>query len=212
MRLHLPLSRRSVLAGSVALGATALTGIKTATASGVDLETAMAPRFLGDEDAPLTITEFFSLGCPHCRTFHEETLPLLKKEYIDTGKIRMEFRDYPLGVKAMAAAMITRCAPPERYHGLVTLMFRSQNKWARVENSLPPLMKVAKFGGLSEQDVEACLNNSELLDAIRTRAEADRTEFGIESTPTFIVGPDNRKLVGAQSPETFREVIDEELG
>lgn len=172
----------------------------------------MSRRFLGDENAPLKMIEFFSLGCPHCRTFHEESLPVIKEEFIDTGKVQIEFRDYPLGIKATAAAMITRCAPPDRYHGLVTLMFRSQAKWAQVENSLPPLKTVAKFGGLSGDDVEACLNNSALLSAIRTRAEADQSEYGVESTPTFIIGPDRRKLVGANSPDVFRDVLNEELG
>ena len=212
MRLHLPFNRRTFLGGAAAFGAWPLLGSAPARAAVASLEEAMSLRFMGDESAPLTMIEFFSLGCSHCRRFHEETFPIIKKEYIDTGKLRMEFRDYPLGVKATAASMITRCAPPERYHGLVSLMFRSQDKWAGVENSLPPLKTVAKFGGLSGEDVEACLQNGELLNAIRERAAADQAEYEVDSTPTFIIGENRRKVLGAQPADTFRQVLDEELG
>lgn len=215
MRLNMPqvlkLTRRSFMAGAGALGALAATGARPLEAAEFSLEKAMERKFVGDENAPLNMLEFFSLGCPHCRNFHADVLPTIKKEFVDTGKVRIELRDYPLGVKATAASMITRCAPPERYHGLVELMFRSQAKWAQVNDSLPPLKQVAKFGGLSGEDVEACLNNVELLEAIRTRAEADSAEYGIEATPTFIIGENRRKIEGSGSVEIFRAALNEEL-
>lgn len=212
MRPNMLLSRRTFVAGSVAFGAYGLAGSALAQSAPFDLEEAMKRRFIGDQSAPVNMIEFFSLGCPACRLFHEQVFPAIRKEFIDTGKVRMEFRDYPFGVKATAAAMIARCAPPKRYHGLVELMLRSQPKWASVSDSLPVLKQIARIAGLSGADVEACLGNVELMEAIRTQAEADREEYDIEATPTFIIGKDSRKIQGAGTPELFREMLSEELG
>jgi len=204
----MPINRRTFVAGTAALGAASLIGSRPADAAILSVEEAMERRYIGSEDAPVNIMEFFSLGCPHCRAFHEETLPILKQEYIDTGKVRFEFRDYPLGIKATAAAMITRCAPANRYTGLVELMFRSQAQWAQVNDTLPPLKQVAKFGGLSGEDVDACLNKSDLLEAMRTRAESDSEEYDINSTPSFYIVESEQKIEGAQPVEAFRQAID----
>lgn len=211
MRLHMPINRRSFVAGSAALGALTLTGSRPAKAEILSLENAMERRFIGAEDAPINVMEFFSLGCPHCARFHAEVFPILKEEYIDTGKVRFEYRDFPLGIKATAASMITRCAPQERYAGLVELMLRSQAKWARVDDTLPPLKQVAKFGGLSGDDVDACLSSQELLEQIRTRAEDDSTEYDINATPSFYIVESKQKIEGAGSPDIFREAFDAAL-
>jgi len=123
--------------------------LQPATAEVLDTDAALADRVLGDDNAPLTIIEYSSLGCPHCMAFHRDTFPMVKKDYIDTGKVRLIFRDYPLGARAMAAAMIARCAPEERYFGMVNLFFLKQDEWSHAEDAMAALGKVAKFGGMT---------------------------------------------------------------
>mgnify|MGYP002629894118 FL=1 len=183
-----------------------------AVAGILDTEAALADRILGDENAPLTIIEYSSLGCPHCKAFHSDTFPMIKKEFIDTGKVRMIYRDYPLGARAMAAAMIARCAPAPRYFGMIELFFDKQQEWSQAEDALAALSKVAKFGGMSGDDVAECLKNQALLDGIRGRAEDAKFDFEIAATPSFLVGgEDGQKIEGALSAEDFRDVIQKAL-
>ena len=89
-------------------------------------------RVLGKPDAPITIVEYGSLSCPHCAHFATEVLPQLQKEWIDTGKAKLVFRDFPLDKMALRAEMVARCAPPDRYFGLIDLMFANQEKWVQI--------------------------------------------------------------------------------
>lgn len=178
------------------------------------LETSIAleERSLGDPNAPLTIYEYSSLGCPHCKAFHDNTLPMVMEEYIDTGKVRLVYRDFPLGNRAMAAAMIARCAPQERYFGMIELFFHKQADWTQAEDAIGALTAVAKFGGLSADDVVACLQDQELMNGIRTRAADGGDDFDITATPTFLIGEDTgEKVEGAMGPDEFREVLEKAL-
>src|SRR5262249_57342023 len=96
-------------------------------------------RILGKPDAPITIVEYASLTCPHCAAFERDTLPKLKTQYIDTGKVKLIYRDFPLDSRATLAAMIARCAPRDRYFGFVDAFFRSQDQWARSEDPVRSL-------------------------------------------------------------------------
>lgn len=183
-----------------------------AVADVLDTETALADRVLGDDNAPLTIIEYSSLGCPHCMAFHRDTFPTIKKDYIDTGKVRVIFRDYPLGTRAMAASMIARCAPEARYFGMLDLFFMKQEEWSHAEDVIAALGKVAKFGGMSGDDVTMCLQNQALLDGIRSRAEDAQIDYEITATPSFVlVEEDNQMISGALPTEDFRDVIEKAL-
>jgi len=186
--------------------------LQPATAEVLDTDAALADRVLGDDNAPLTIIEYSSLGCPHCMAFHRDTFPMVKKDYIDTGKVRLIFRDYPLGARAMAAAMIARCAPEERYFGMVNLFFLKQDEWSHAEDAMAALGKVAKFGGMSGDDVAMCLQNQALLDGIRGRAQDAQFNHEIAATPSFLIGGENgEKIEGALATEDFRDVIEKAL-
>jgi len=169
----------------------------------------LAERALGDEAAPVTIVEYSSLGCPHCAAFHSETLPQIKEAYIDTGKVRLVYRDYPLGGAAMAAALIARCVEPSRYFGFIDMLYRGQATWAASTKPLDDLKQLSRFAGLSDADFNACLENRALLQGIQGRASVAQKEAGIKSTPTFFVN--ERMIVGAQGFEEFKAAIDEEL-
>lgn len=173
-------------------------------------ETVLQEHTLGAEDAPVTMIEFSSLTCPHCAEFHATTLPKIKEQYIEPGKLRLVFRDYPLDPLATAAAMLPHCVAPDRYFGLLEALFRSQSSWARSQEPVKELERLSRFAGLSPADFQACLNNSDLLQAIQQRAEAARSEYGITSTPTFIIN--GQRIVGASAFEDFQKVIEQKLG
>ena len=173
------------------------------------IEDALAERVIGRADAPVTIIEYASLGCSHCATFHKETLPRLKAEYLDTGKARLVFADFPLGGPAVAAAMVARCAPKHAYFGLIDLFFREQERWSRSRDPIKEIERLARFGGLSEQDVQACLDFQPLLMGLRERVEVASRQHGVNSTPTFVI--EGTVIVGAQPFEVFRDAIEAAL-
>jgi protein-disulfide isomerase len=184
-----------------------LVSVRAASAAPVD--EMLAERALGDEAAPVTIVEYSSLTCPHCAAFHRETLPQIKEAYIDSGKARLVYRDFPLGGAAMAAALIARCVEPSRYFGFIDILYRGQETWAASTKPLDDLKQLSRFAGLSEADFNACLENRALLQGIQGQASLAQKEAGVESTPTFFVN--ERKITGAQGFEAFKAAIDEEL-
>ena len=181
----------------------------SAEAEIVPVSEAIKEMALGKKDAPVTMVEYSSLGCPHCASFHRETLPQIKKEYIDTGKLRLVFNDFPLGTPAMAAAMIARCAGPKKFFGFIEIIFSSQSQWVRSNNPLEALSKVARFGGMSAADVDACLKYQNLLNHIRQNAQAAMDKHKVNSTPTFLIA--GEIVSGAQPFENFKKVIDKAL-
>jgi protein-disulfide isomerase len=171
----------------------------------VSTEQAIAERSLGRADAPVTIIEYSSLTCPHCADFHRDMFGKLKATFIDTSKARYILRDFPLEPRAMAAALVARCVPPDRYFGFIELLFADQQAWARSKDPLNELQVRAQLAGLSSDDFNACLNNSALMQGIQKRAEEGQTQYGIESTPTFIVN--GKRLPAVRSFEEFEAAI-----
>ena len=163
----------------------------------------------GDPAAPVTIVEYASLTCSHCATFHTTVLPELKKNYIDTGKVRLVFRDFPLDGLAMAGAMLARCAEGDRGQALINVMFRQQGTWVTSQRPIEPLTSYAKLAGLSEDDVNACLENENIMNAIREGQETAAAQYQIASTPTFFI--EDVKVEGNRGYEFMADVIDKKL-
>ncbi len=180
-----------------------------AVATAADFDDTLGEMVLGSAEAPLTIYEHSSLTCGHCAAFHAETLPKIKKAYIDTGKVRFVFRDFPLGKLALIASMLPHCAGPDRYFGFLEVLFRSQRTWAGSNDPLLDLTRMARMGGMSEEKVNACLNDKVLFEAIQKRAAADGKEFGIESTPSFVIA--GKTISGNLPFEEFQKAIDAAL-
>lgn len=180
------------------------------SADAIGSDAVLQEHALGAKDAPVTMIEFSSLTCPHCADFHATTLPKIKEQYIEPGKLRLVYRDYPLDPLATAAAILPHCVAPDRYFGLLEALFRSQSSWARSQEPVKELERLSRFAGLSPADFEACLNNGALLQAIQQRAEADRKEYGITSTPTFVIN--GQRIVGASDFEAFQRAIEQKLG
>ena len=169
----------------------------------------LGDRVMGHADAPVTIEEFSSLTCNHCAAFHRETLPKIKTAYIDTGKVKLIYRDYPLGALAMAAAMLARCGKPDLYFGFLEVLFRGQQSWAPSKDPRKELGRIARFANIGNAELEACLENEALLKGIQGRADDAQKRFGIESTPTFLIN--GVKVAGALPFEDFQTVIEEAL-
>jgi protein-disulfide isomerase len=182
---------------------------RTAFSEIVSLKDSKSEMTIGSENAPVTIIEFASLGCHHCASFHKQTMPRIKKDYIDTGKARYIFQDFPLGAPALAASMIARCAGPKKFFGFIEIFFRSQENWSRSKNPLQELTKVARLGGLSGEDVQACLKQQPLLEHIRRGALVGQEDYKINSTPSFVIGKE--VISGAQPYEVFKKTLDKIL-
>ena len=164
---------------------------------------------IGQKNAPLTIIEYASLGCSHCAKFHQETYPVLKKDYIDTGKVKLIFRDFPLGTPALAATMIARCSGPKRYFGFVEMFFRSQTQWSHAGDPLQALTKIARLGGMPPSDVQACMRNQKLLEYIQLQKKHAYEKDGINATPYFVIGTEN--LSGSLPYNQIKIIIEREL-
>jgi protein-disulfide isomerase len=141
---------------------------------------------LGDPNAPVTIIEYASMTCPHCAHFEETTWPELKKKYIDTGKVRFIFREFPLDPLAAAGSMLARCGGKDKFFPTVEVLFKQQKDWV-VQKPIPPLMAIAKQLGFTEEGFNQCLSNQKLLENIEAVRERAASKFGVNSTPTFFV-------------------------
>jgi len=166
-------------------------------------------KVVGDPNAKVTVIEYASLGCPHCANFHFDVYPKIKKEYVDTGKVKFIFRDFPLGTPSVAAAVIARCAGSKRYFAMIDIFFKAQHQWSHAPNPLEALKKTARFGGMSSADVDACIANQALLNSIQERAQAAQLDYEINSTPSFVI--EGRKIAGGLPYADFKKVLDEAL-
>ncbi len=190
--------RRMLLATSLALVALTATGGRARAREVKEV-------VLGREDAPVTVIEYFSLTCPHCATFHRETLPVIREKYIDTGRVKWVLRDFPLDRYALVAAVLAHCAGPERYPAFVETFLETQSQWARSPDPVAALRTLARLGGLSDEEMDACLADEAMVDGVlRMRLEGERT-WGVDSTPTFILG--DRRHAGAIPPEEFEKLL-----
>ncbi len=179
-------------------------------AARVDVAKLMEPgtlpdKAMGKEDAPVTIVEYASMTCPHCAHFHETTLPELKKKYIDTGKVRLVFREFPFDPRAEAGFMLARCSN-DNYFAMVDVLFSQQQGWAGAKNAKDALLQIAKLAGFSQESFEACLTDQKLLDDVRAVRERASKEFGVDSTPTFFVN--GARYPGAMSIAEMSAIID----
>ncbi|HVV62298.1 MAG TPA: DsbA family protein [Pseudolabrys sp.] len=168
---------------------------------------ALKEMTMGSDKAPVTIVEYASMTCPHCAHFQETTFPELKKQYIDTGKVRYILREFPLDPVAAAGFMLARCSgetDSAKYFAIVDTLFRQQREWA-VAKPLPPLLAIAKQAGFTEQSFNACLANQKLLDGIEAVRQRAVDQYGVNSTPTFFIN--GKKQTGDVSLADMEKII-----
>ncbi len=169
----------------------------------------LSDRVLGNSDAPVTIIEYASMTCPHCAQFHSGPYPILKKEYIETGKVKFIYRDFPLDRMAAAAAMMARCAPKERYFPVVGIIYGTQQNWAKMANPEAALSQIGLLSGISPDTYQACVGNKDIFDGVmKIRTEGDQ-KYKVKSTPTIIIN--GKTFEGHATIEKLRKALDAEL-
>ena len=211
------LARRTVLAALCAGAIGAAMALPAAAQqqkgpSEVPVEELMKPvglpdLALGPADAKVTVVEYASMTCGHCAHFTKDVWPEFKKKYVDTGKVRYIFREFPLDNLAAAASMLARCAGGDKALPLIEVMFEKQQEWAFGEgNPVPRLFEIAKQAGFTQESFDKCLTDQKLLDDItagRTRAS---DVFGVQSTPSFYIN--GKKLDGGPTLDKFDAMIE----
>ncbi|HSV28737.1 MAG TPA: DsbA family protein [Candidatus Omnitrophota bacterium] len=164
-------------------------------------------QVMGKPDAKVTIVEYASTTCPHCATLHNEVMPRIKKEWVDTGKAKLVYRDFPTGPAALSigASMIAHCAGPERYYGVLGLIMQAQDKWLRSQNPLDELKRTVRMAGITGEQVDACLQRKDLQQAIVERAAQAGKAHTIKSTPTVFIN--GEMIVGAESYDVYDRAL-----
>jgi protein-disulfide isomerase len=165
---------------------------------------------LGDADAPVEVIEYASFTCPHCASFHRNTLPQIKANYIDTGQVRFVSREVYFDRFGLWAGMVARCAGPERYFGIVDIIYERQAEWTRgspgeVADSLRQIGRVA---GLSNDQLEACLTDADMAQAMIENYEANMAVHDIPGTPHFVI---DGEMHANMSYADFAEILDERI-
>ncbi len=181
---------------------------------------ALAEMVLGDPDAPLTVIEYASVTCPHCATFHETIFPIIKENYIDTGKVRFVFREFPTAPAELSVvgSMLARCAADrggvDAYYLVLGALFKTQGDpregtgWIFSESPRAELIKIVSQAGMDEAAFDECVRRQELIDLINENVETASQKHNVRSTPSFIVGGQLRHF---NSAEDFSAAIDEAL-
>ena len=219
------MQRRNLIAGGVAvvgLGGWALTRpskdlpfdpLMAANAQEASTDMVEIPDMvMGAADAPVEIIEYASFTCPHCANFHATTYPLLKADYIDTGKVRFVYREVYFDRFGLWASMIARCGGEMRFFGMAELIYEKQKEWGASGDPVvivEELRKLAKTAGLTDEMLDECMNDAEQAKALVAWYQANAERDDINSTPSFLI--DGEKFSNMANPE-FQKILDEKIG
>jgi len=166
---------------------------------------------IGSATAPLTIIEYASLTCSHCQNFHAKILPVLKKDYIDTGKVKFVFREVYFDKVGVWSSLVARCGGQERFFGIADLIFKGQKEWSRAGSDVAvanELRKIGRLAGLDDDTLESCLTDSDKIKALVGWFKENTTRDEISSTPTLLI---NGEKHANMSYEDLVEIIDAQL-
>ncbi len=185
-------SKMALLAGTASIVSLApVIGLTAAIAqqvSGLYDDLPLPDKVLGKEDAPVTIVEYASMTCPHCKNFHEGALKEIKEKYIETGKVKLIFPEFPLDNRAIAASMLARCAPADKYFPMLDILFAQQSEWSTSSDPRPILFNISKMAGFSKESFEACIANADIFNGIKAMRARGGDKFEVNSTPTLFIG------------------------
>jgi protein-disulfide isomerase len=206
-----PVSRSTLFAGFLALLALTGCGQSSGGTAGTSdrLEITANDRTLGNPKAPIQFVEYAAPSCPHCAHFNETVFPMLKRDYIDKGKVFYVFRVFPIGAQDIPAEALARCMPKQSYFAFIDLLFRQQQVWDPeygITNVQAGLIEVANVAGMSQDKALACMANKAEADRINKSAQEAVTRFNLNSTPSFVVNGQLRQV--AAEPDSMRKFLD----
>lgn len=161
---------------------------------------------LGDMDAPITLIEYASLSCPHCAHFHNNLLPEIKKDYVDTGKVKFVFRSFPLDLPALKGTVLAYCAGESRFYAFLRVLFDTQESWAFQKNFLEMLANIGKLGGVKGEEFDACMDDKTLEEKILQTKLVGAKEMDVKSTPTFYIN--GEKFEKGRTAADFAKAFD----
>lgn len=227
------LNRRSLLTLTSSFAALAATGVwaDTTTAPAADATAPAAPDAapidpatiqdfgIGDPNAKVKIVEYLSFTCPHCEHFHATIYPQLKKDYIDTGKVRLEYHEVYFDQMGLLGAMLARCGGEMRYFGIVDMLYDKLGDWAAapdMETSVKQLKTFARAAGMSDADADKCLHDQKMAEALVAHYQAniakDYPNNSFEGTPSFLVnGVPNKDIFANMNYDDLKKILDAEL-
>lgn len=204
----------ATLALIAGMGFAAAQAQETTTAPATTTETpaiTVADYGIGATDAPVKIVEYLSFTCPHCAHFHADVYPKLKAEYIDTGKVRLEYHEVYFDRYGLWAAMMARCGGEMRYFGITDILYDTQSDWAASDDPaavVASLKKIGRTAGMDDATLDACMNDADMAKALVAHYETNFKADGIEGTPTFII---NGTKHSNMTYEDMKALIDAEL-
>lgn len=222
------MDRRALLLGSACVGVSALGGLALLrpgreagpllTFGAVNAQTAEASEngydvmemVLGDPESPVELIEYSSFTCPHCRTLHANVIPQLMADYVEPGRIRYVYREVYFDRFGLWASMVARCAGPDRFFGVVDLIYEQQAEWVQgspadvAEN----LRRIGRMAGMTNEELDACLTDQAMAEAMIATYEANTEVHDIPGTPAFVIAD---TLHGNMSYEAMSELLDEAL-
>jgi protein-disulfide isomerase len=212
--MTLILSRRHALALGLAtaFAAPSLSQAQTTAAEPAATTTRKVEEMtLGDPDAPITMVEYAMFTCPHCADFVRDVFPKIKENYIDTGKVRLIFREVYFNAPSLWAALIARCAPADRYFGVSDLLFETQAGWLN-SNDGPTIMKnlygIGRQAGLTDAEMDACRQDTAFAEALVADYQKHQAADGVDATPMFLI---NGEKLENEPYETFQRKFDQIL-
>lgn len=162
---------------------------------------------LGDPDAPVTIVEYSSFTCPHCANFNQGVYRQILDDYVETGQVRYIKREVYFDAYGLWAALVARCGGPERYHGIVEMLYQDQREWAGSSDGTvvaENLRRIGRRAGMDNEQLDACLADRDKATALMEVYRQNAEEFGIRSTPSFVI---NGETFGNMSFEDFEAAI-----
>ena len=185
------------------------TGAANAQAAEVDTIT-IQEMVLGNEEAEVEVIEYASFTCPHCATFHRNTLPQIKANYVDTGQVRLVYREVYFDRFGLWAGIVARCAGPDRYFGIVDLIYERQAQWTQGSPAevAEGLRNIGRMAGLSNEQLDACLTDAAMAEALIANHEANMAEHDIPGTPHFVI---DGEMNGNMSYADFAAILDERV-
>ena len=159
--------------------------VELVSANIVDTIEALEEKSIGKPDAPIKMIEFASLTCGHCARFHNEVMPAIKEKYINNGKIFFIYKDFPLDKFALKASIISRCSGNKNYFSFLDVFYKKQSSWTKSQDPFKSLLKIAKIGGLKDEEVKVCVGNKSIEDGLLKDRLQSSKKYDITATPTI---------------------------